>query len=118
VVEVSKQDEVNAIKALSGVFSQSMTQLATASNDQMLAIMGTAALVACLPETRDIPPQRIGAIINLLSKGRPDAEAFKQKLAQFVAMIMTASSRLAEAESAGKPSAAKPSAAKPGAVKH
>jgi hypothetical protein len=112
VVEVSKEDEVNAIKALSGVFSQSMTQLTTASNDQMLAIMGTAALVACLPETRDIPPQRIGAIINLLSKGRPDAEAFRQKLAQFVAMLMTMSKRLDQAE------ADKPNVAEPGAVKH
>ena len=114
MAEVNKEDEGNAIKALSGVFSRSMSQLATASNDQMLAIMGMAALVACLPETRAIPPQRIGAILTLMSQGRPDAEAFKQKLAQFIAMVMTMSRRLADAE-AGKPEAGKPGADKPGA---
>jgi hypothetical protein len=102
MVDVTKDDEVNAIKALSGAFSQSVTQLATASQDQMMAIMGVAALVACLPDTQHIPPQRIGAIISLLAQGRPDADAFKEKLAKFVAMVMTASGRLAEAETAAK----------------
>jgi hypothetical protein len=106
MVEVTKADEVNAIQALSGIFTQSVTQLATTSQDQTMAIMGVAALIACIPDTREIPPQRIGAIINLLAQGRPDAEAFKQKLAQFVAMILTASTRLTEAEAALKAGAA------------
>jgi hypothetical protein len=95
--DVTTQEEVTAIQALTGVFSQSITQLANASSDQQISIMGVAAVVACLPGTKNIPPERIGAIINLLAQGRPDADVFKQKMAQFIALMLTTSARVTDA---------------------
>jgi hypothetical protein len=98
--EISTDDTTTA-RALATVFSRSITELTAVADEQMLAIGATAAVVACLPETAQIPPERIAAVINLLARQRQDSEAHRQKLARFVGAIMSTARMLQEREAAG-----------------
>lgn len=73
-----------AIQALAGTLGASMRSVAASSEAQQIAILGTAAIVACLPETAKISQERLTAALALMAHGR--SKDFTEKLARFIAM--------------------------------
>ena len=58
--------------------------MAASSEAQQIAILGVAAIVACLPETAKISEERLTAALALMAHGR--SKDFTEKLARFIAM--------------------------------
>ena len=90
--EQTQTEERAAIQTIAAVLGDSMKKIALTEEAQQVAILGTAAIVACLPETALIPRDRLAAVIGLLSNGRSDE--FRSKIAQFIGMAVTVSQRL------------------------
>jgi predicted class III extradiol MEMO1 family dioxygenase len=80
----STNKERVAIQALAGTLGSSMKSMAASSEAQQIAILGVAAIVACLPETAKISQERLTAALALMAHGR--SKDFTKKLAQFIAM--------------------------------
>jgi len=87
-------EERVAIQAVAAVLGDSLKKVASADESQQIAILGTAAIVACLPGVADIPRERLAAVIGILSQGR--SEEFRKRIAQFIGMSVTVSARLPE----------------------
>jgi predicted class III extradiol MEMO1 family dioxygenase len=92
--EQTQSEDRAAIQTIAAVLGDSMRKVATAEEAQQISILGTAAIVACLPETAQIPRERLAAVIGLLSHGR--SKEFRTRLAQFIGMAVTVSQRLPE----------------------
>jgi hypothetical protein len=80
--ETNPNDRI-AIQALAGAMGTSMKNLAVTAETQQLAILGIAAILACLPETARIPHERLTAALALVTQGR--GKEFAEKLANFMA---------------------------------
>jgi hypothetical protein len=90
--EQIQTDDRAAIQTIAAVLGDSMKKVATAEEAQQIAILGTAAIVACLPGTGQIPPERLAAVVGLLSNGR--SQDFRNRIAHFIGMAVTVSQRL------------------------
>jgi len=73
-----------AIQAIAGTLGSSMKSIAATTESQQIAILGTAAILACLPETAKIPQERLTAALALMAHGR--SKDFTEKLARFIAV--------------------------------
>ena len=96
---MSEQTEANsneriAISALAGTIGTSMKSMAATAEAQQIALLGIAAIIACLPQTAAIPPERLTAALALLSHGR--SPEFTQKLASFIATGIATSRQITE----------------------
>jgi hypothetical protein len=81
-----------AIEALSTMLDESMKQMDVANEAQEIAILGTAAVMACLADTAKIPTDRLAAIIGLATQGQ--AEHYRKKVTDFVSLTVTISKQL------------------------
>jgi hypothetical protein len=103
--EQTQTEDRAAIQTIAAVLGDSMKKVALAEEAQQVAILGTAAIVACLPETAQIPRDRLAAVVGLLSNGRSDE--FRAKIAQFIGMAVTVSQRLPDVLAAQEAAKAK-----------
>jgi len=78
-----------AIQTLASTLNSSMQAMATTAEVQQIAILGLGAVIACLPETAQIPQERLSAALGMLAQGR--SKEFADKLANFMGTVMTAS---------------------------
>jgi predicted class III extradiol MEMO1 family dioxygenase len=81
--EQTNTKERIAIQVLAGTLGSSMKDMAATNEAQQIAILGIAAIVACLPETAKIPQERLTAALALMAHGR--SKDFTEKLARFIA---------------------------------
>lgn len=80
-----------AIKALGSALNESLRKISEAEQSHLVSMMGVAAVLACLPDTAKVDATRVGALVGVLSRGRPDEEALRDKVAKFAARILTIS---------------------------
>ena len=105
MLEQNRGDDEAAFKALATMLGQSMKNLEIANETQEIAILGTAAIVACLVDTGKIPTERLGAVVGLLTQGR--AEVYRKKVTDFISLTVTVSKKLPQALAAQKLAMAK-----------
>ena len=96
---MSEQTQTNpsdrvAIQAIAGGLGSSMKSIAATADAQQVAILGVAAILACLPDTAKIPQDRLTAALALLTHGR--SKAFTEKLAKFIATGVATSRQIPE----------------------
>jgi len=87
--ETNAINERLAIETLAGTLTSSMRAMSTTAEAQQIAILSLGAVIACLPGTAEIPKERLGAALALLTKGR--SKEFTDKLANFMGAAITAS---------------------------
>jgi hypothetical protein len=92
--EQTRSEDRLAIQTVAAVLGDSMKKVATAEEAQQVAILGTAAIVACLPGTAQISRESLAAVVGLLAKGRSDE--FRQQIAKFIGMAVMVSKHLPE----------------------
>lgn len=80
------------IQAMAADVGASIKKIAVTSETQQVAILGFAAILACLPDTAAIPQERLTAALAILGQGR--SAAFKKKLAAFIAMGVATSRQI------------------------
>jgi hypothetical protein len=102
--EQIKGDDAAAIQALSVMLDQSMKSMEVTNDTQEIAILGAAAIVACLADTGKIPTDRLAAIVGLLTLGRH--ETYRKQVTDFVSLAVTVAKRLPEAVAAHRLAAA------------
>jgi hypothetical protein len=90
--EQIKGDDQAAIEALSTMLGESMNRMDVANEAQEIAILGTAAVMACLADTAKIPTDRLAAVIGLLTQGQ--AEYYRTKVTDFISLTVTISKQL------------------------
>ena len=99
-----------ALQTFGLALNDSLTKISTVSHNQRAAIVGIAAVLAALPETALVDPQRVGVAVAALLRGRPDAAAVTKQAADFAAGILAAAKeaqlRAEEAASKASPDAA------------
>jgi len=103
--EQALNEERAAIQTIAAVLGDSMKKMAFAEEAQQVAILGTASIVAALPETAQVPRERLAVVVNLLTSGR--SEEFRQKVAQFIGMAVTVAQRLPDVMAAQEAAAAR-----------
>ena len=103
--EQTNREERAAIQTVAAALGESMRRVAFAEEAQQVAILGTASIVACLPETAQIPRERLAAVVSLLTSGQSDD--FRRKVAEFIGTAVTVSQRLPEVVAAQQASLAK-----------
>jgi hypothetical protein len=103
--EQAQNEERVAIQAVAAVLGDSLKKVASADESQQIAILGTAAIVACLPGVADIPRDRLAAVVGILSQGR--SEEFRKRIVQFIGMSVTVSERLPDIVAKAKAARAK-----------
>jgi hypothetical protein len=103
--EQAQNEERVAIQAVAAVLGDSLKRVASADESQQIAILGTAAIVACLPGVADIPRDRLAAVVGILSQGR--SEEFRKRIVQFIGMSVTVSERLPDIVAKAKAARAK-----------
>lgn len=81
--------ERKAIRTLGGALNESLAKISQAEQSQLVTMMGVVAILASLPETEKVNPTRVGAMVGVLARGRPDEEAFRSKVANFAARVIT-----------------------------
>lgn len=86
---VNTTTERLAIQTLAGTLNNSMQAMATTAEVQQIAILGLGAIMACLPETAQIPQERLSAALGMLAQGR--SKEFADKLANFMGTVIAAS---------------------------
>ncbi len=105
---MSEQNQGNdeaAFRALATTLGQSMKRMEIANEAQEIALLGTAAVVACLVDTGKIPTDRLAAVVGLLTQGQ--AEIYRKRVTDFISLTVTVSKKLPEALAAQKLAAAK-----------
>jgi hypothetical protein len=90
--EQIKGDDQAAIQALSTMLGESMKRMEITNEAQEIALLGTAAVMACLADTAKIPTDRLAAIIGLLTQGQ--AEHYRKKVTYFISLTVTISKQL------------------------
>jgi hypothetical protein len=103
--EHNRGDDEAAFRALATMLGQSMKSLEITNEAQEIAILGTAAIAACLVDTGKIPTERLGAVVGLLTQGR--AEIYRKKVTDFISLTVTVSKKLPQALAAQKLAMAK-----------
>jgi hypothetical protein len=81
-----------AIQAVTGTFSDALRTLAITEEVQQIGILGLTALLVSLPETAEIPPERLANALLLLARGR--SKGFGEKLAAFMHGIVAGARRV------------------------
>jgi hypothetical protein len=85
-----------AIETLATLFGASMKKVAGANESQQIAILALTAVVALSPATADIDPKRLAVVLEMLTKGRPDSEKVRKRVANYVGLLVGISRKLPE----------------------
>jgi hypothetical protein len=81
--------ERQAIRTLGALLNESLVKIAQAEQSSLISMMGVVAVLASLPEMEKVDPNCVGAMVGALVRGRPDEEAFRTKVANAAARIIT-----------------------------
>ena len=112
-IEVPATDKVadpKAAEALSTALGLSLQQLAGANDAQQIAIMALTAIVALSPGTATIDLEKLGAVLAILTKGQPNGDAYRKRIAQYVSLMVNIARKLPEAIEEAKKKASEASA--------
>jgi hypothetical protein len=101
-IEMSATDNVadpkvadpKAAEAMGTALGLSLQQLASANDAQQIAIMALTAIVALSPGTATIDPQKLGAVLAILTKGQPNGDVHRKRIAQYVSLIVDIARKL------------------------
>jgi lactate dehydrogenase-like 2-hydroxyacid dehydrogenase len=113
-IEMSATDNVadpkvadrKAAEAMGTALGLSLQQLASANDAQQIAIMALTAIVALSPGTATIDLEKLSAVLAVLTKGQPNGDVYRKRIAQYVALIVDMARKLPAAMEEAKKRAA------------
>ena len=89
-----KVADPKAAEALGTALGLSLQQLAVANDAQQIAIMALTAVVALSPGTAAIDTEKLGAVLAILTKGQPNGDAYRARIAQYVSLMVNVARKL------------------------
>ena len=94
-----------AIQGLSMLFGDTVKQLVANAEAQQVAILALTSILVVVPGIAEIDKLRLATIVQTLTQGRKDADKIRERMAAYVAMIVSMADKvpeaLAEAEAKG-----------------
>jgi len=93
-------------EALGTALGLSLQQLAAANDAQQIAILAMTAVLALSPGTAAIELDKLGAVLAILTKGQPNGDAYRARIAQYVSLMVNIARKLPAAVDEAKKAAA------------
>ena len=93
----AKTAEAKGAESLGTALGLSIQQLASANDAQQIAIMALTAIIALTPGTAAIDTEKLGAVLSILTKGQPNGDAYRKRIAQYISLMVNIARRLPQA---------------------
>jgi hypothetical protein len=100
-------------QALSEALASSLGNMTQMWERQMSTLLAIAAVLAAMPQTAEVDPKKVGAMIHLLSSKQSDPEKLRDEMSRMASMIVNASRRLRDADLSKEPAASGSDASPP-----
>ena len=86
-----------AIQGLSMLFGDTVKQLVANAEAQQVAILALTSILVVVPGIAQIDKLRLATIVQTLTQGRKDADHIRERIAAYVAMIVSMADKVPEA---------------------
>jgi hypothetical protein len=90
-------------EALGLALTKSLGGLKNGLEKQNATILGLVAIVASLPETANVNPRRVGAVVEMMLTSQPDNQKLREELTQAVGKVLVLARKLQQLEPPDQP---------------